>query len=410
MNKVELLAPAGNIEKAKIALLYGADAVYVGGKELSLRARASNFSRDDLKELTLFAKKQNKKVYVTCNIIPHDCDLDNLVDYLKFLDEIGVDAIITSSLKIMLSAKQFAPHVEVHVSTQMSVTNSYAISFWQSIGATRVVLAREVTMNEIKLIQQHSLLELEVFIHGGMCASYSGRCTLSNYMTSRDANRGGCAHSCRWNYILKKGTKQINPRHEYFNMGSKDLMTIGEIPKLLKLKVSSLKIEGRMKSSYYIATVVRSYRMLIDEFYQKGFIKEDTIARAKQEILKAENRLTSCGFLNGMVTVNEQLYDIRNEEPTKEYVGYVLDYFENTKEALVEQRNYFKCGDTLEFFGPVLDNTLWVVDEIIDDDTKEKIDVARHPLQRLRLKLPFVVHRHDMVRLASSKSDEKIAK
>lgn len=403
MNKVELLAPAGNLDKAKIALLYGADAVYIGGKELSLRARASNFSREDIKELCEFAKEKGKKVYVTCNIIPHDEDLGTLIDYLTFLNEIKVNAIITSSITIMLNAKRYAPNVEVHVSTQTSIANSYAATFWQTIGATRVVLAREVTLKEIKMIKRHFPLELEVFIHGGMCASYSGRCTLSNYMTSRDANRGECAHSCRWNYNLSDSKHQINPANEYFNMGSKDLMAIQQIPELLKIGVSSLKIEGRMKSSYYIATVVRSYRMIIDEYYDRGFIKDETIKQAKTEILKAENRLTSCGFLEGMVTPSEQLYDIRNEEPTKEYVGYILEYLPDKLEAIVEQRNYFKCGDTLEFFGPNLNNTLLYVNEIIDNDTNELLDAARHPLQKVRLKVPFEVHKHDMIRLVIQK-------
>ena len=399
MKKVELLAPAGNLEKAKIALLYGADAVYVGGKEFSLRARASNFTRDDLKELSKFAHNLNKKMYVTCNIIPHNEDFEGLENYLKFLSEIGVDAIITSSLGLIQKAKVIAPNVEIHISTQTSITNSKAIKFWQTVGATRVVLAREVSIKEMEKIKKNTNLELEVFIHGGMCASYSGRCTLSNYMTKRDANRGGCAHSCRWNYSIIYWKKQLNLPNEFFNMGSKDLMSIDQIERLIKVGVTSLKIEGRMKSPYYIATVVRSYRMVIDEYYTIGFVKEETLELAKCEIQKAENRLTSCGFLEGMVTPNEQLYEIRNEEPTKEYVGYVLSYDEKNKTAVIEQRNYFKLGDTLEFFGPDLPNTLYIVDKMVDADTNEELDVARHPLQKFKMQLPFTVHPHDMVRL-----------
>ena len=397
MKKDELLAPAGNLEKAKIALLYGADAVYVGGKEFSLRARASNFTREDLKDLSEFAHNLNKKMYVTCNIIPHNEDFAGLDDYLKFLSEIGVDAIITSSLGLIQKAKVIAPNVEIHISTQTSITNSKAIKFWQTVGATRVVLAREVSIKE--KIRKNTSLELEVFIHGGMCASYSGRCTLSNYMTKRDANRGGCAHSCRWNYSLIYGKKQLNLPSEFFNMGSKDLMSIDQIERLIKAGTASLKIEGRMKSPYYIATVVRSYRMVIDEYYNLGFVKKETLEFAKHEIQKAENRLTSCGFLEGMVTSNEQLYEVRNEEPTKEYVGYVLSYDEETKTAVIEQRNYFKLGDTLEFFGPNLPNTLYVVEKMIDATTNEELDVARHPLQQFKMQVPFTVHPHDMVRL-----------
>ena len=399
MKKVELLAPAGNLEKAKIALLYGADAVYVGGKEFSLRARASNFTRDDLKELSKFAHNLNKKMYVTCNIIPHNEDFEGLENYLKFLSEIGVDAIITSSLGLIQKAKVIAPNVEIHISTQTSITNSKAIKFWQTVGATRVVLAREVSIKEMEKIKKNTNLELEVFIHGGMCASYSGRCTLSNYMTKRDANRGGCAHSCRWNYRLFDGKHRVENKKYFFNMGSKDLMSIDQIERLIKVGVTSLKIEGRMKSPYYIATVVRSYRMVIDEYYTIGFVKEETLELAKCEIQKAENRLTSCGFLEGMVTPNEQLYEIRNEEPTKEYVGYVLSYDEKNKTAVIEQRNYFKLGDTLEFFGPDLPNTLYIVDKMVDADTNEELDVARHPLQKFKMQLPFTVHPHDMVRL-----------
>lgn len=399
MKKVELLAPAGNLEKAKIALLYGADAVYVGGKEFSLRARASNFTREDLKDLSEFAHNLNKKMYVTCNIIPHNDDFAGLDDYLKFLSEIGVDAIITSSLGLIQKAKVIVPNVEIHISTQTSITNSKAIKFWQTVGATRVVLAREVSIKEIEKIRKNTSLELEVFIHGGMCASYSGRCTLSNYMTKRDANRGGCAHSCRWNYSLIYGKKQLNLPSEFFNMGSKDLMSIDQIERLIKVGTASLKIEGRMKSPYYIATVVRSYRMVIDEYYNLGFVKKETLEFAKHEIQKAENRLTSCGFLEGMVTPNEQLYEVRNEEPTKEYVGYVLSYDEETKTAVIEQRNYFKLGDTLEFFGPNLPNTLYVVEKMIDATTNEELDVARHPLQQFKMQVPFTVHPHDMVRL-----------
>jgi len=406
MNKVQLLSPAGNLEKAKIALIYGSDAVYVGGKEFSLRARASNFSRDDLKELSSFAKTLNKKVYVTCNIIPHDEDLDGLEDYLSFLESIKIDAIITSSISIMIKAKAICPSVEVHVSTQTSITNSQAIAFYQTLGVTRVVLAREVTLLEMKEIRKRTNLELEVFIHGGMCASYSGRCTLSNYMTKRDANRGGCAHSCRWNYSLIFGKRKINKKNTFFNMGSKDLMAIREIPALLDLGIESLKIEGRMKSAYYIATVVRSYRMVIDEYYKNmGKVSDDIIEKAIEEIQKAENRLTSTGFLRGLPTSNEQLYDTRCEEPTKEYVGYVLDFDPSTNICLLEQRNYFEVGDTLEFFGPSLNNTLFKLDVMYDALTNEELVVARHPLQRILIKLPFKVSRHDMVRLV--KKEEK---
>ena len=395
MNKVELLAPAGSLEKAKIALLYGADAVYVGGKQFSLRARASNFSLEDLKELATFAHERNKKVYVTMNIIPHDQDLEGLDEYLKYLSEINIDAIITSSRYIIERAQHVSPNVECHLSTQMSTTSSLGIKYYQKRGVTRVVLAREVTLLEIENIMRKTDIEVEVFVHGGMCSSYSGHCVLSNHMTNRDANRGGCAHSCRWNYTLYEDNQALPM---FYNIGSKDLMALKYIPRLIDLGVASLKIEGRMKSMYYLAVVVRSYRMLIDAYYEKGYVTEEDIELAEIEISKAENRLTSCGFFEGLPTIKGQLYDDRSEHPTKEYIGYVLDYNEETQMALIEQRNYFEPGDLVEFFGPKLKNTQMVVGEIIDYQTKEVLEVAHHPLQLLLIKVPFVVSKDDMVR------------
>lgn len=395
MKKVELLAPAGSLDKAKIALMYGADAVYVGGKQFSLRARASNFELEDLKELSEFAHERNKKVYVTMNIIPHDEDLQGLDEYLKYLESIKIDAIITSSRYIMSRALEVAPNVERHLSTQMSTTNSLSIDYYKKIGVERVVLAREVTLCEIEKIMKKTDVEVEVFIHGGMCSSYSGHCVLSNHMTNRDANRGGCAHSCRWNYTL---FEDGIPGNNFYNIGSKDMMALKYIPKLIDLGVASLKIEGRMKSMYYLATVVKSYRMLIDLYYAKHEVTKDEYEMIEREIGKAENRLTSNGFYEGLPEVEGQLYDNRSEHPTKEYIGYVLDYDENTQIALIEQRNYFVPGDLVEFFGPNLENTQMVVDEIIDYQTKEKLEVAQHPLQLLLIKVPFKLEKHNMMR------------
>ena len=395
MKKVELLAPAGSLDKAKIALMYGADAVYVGGKQFSLRARASNFELEDLKELSEFAHERNKKVYVTMNIIPHDEDLQGLDEYLKYLESIKIDAIITSSRYIMSRALEVAPNVERHLSTQMSTTNSLSIDYYKKIGVERVVLAREVTLCEIEKIMKKTDVEVEVFIHGGMCSSYSGHCVLSNHMTNRDANRGGCAHSCRWNYTLFENGI---PGNNFYNIGSKDMMALKYIPKLIDLGVASLKIEGRMKSMYYLATVVKSYRMLIDFYYAKHEVTKEEYEMIEREIGKAENRLTSNGFYEGLPDVEGQLYDNRSEHPTKEYIGYVLDYDENTQMALIEQRNYFLPGDLVEFFGPNLENTQMVVDEIIDYQTKEKLEVAQHPLQLLLIKVPFKLEKHNMMR------------
>lgn len=404
MRKVELLAPAGNLEKAKIALLYGADAVYVGGKQFSLRARASNFTIENLEELVKFADKMNKKVYVTTNIIPHDEDLNGLEEYLLQLEKIGVTAIITSSLHIIKTALRITPKLEVHLSTQMSTTNSKTIEFYQNLGVSRVVLGREVSLNEMKNIANKSELELEVFIHGGMCVSYSGKCVLSNHLTMRDANRGGCAHSCRWNYHLYQGSKKINKKGQFFNMGSKDLMALEFIPDLIDLNIASLKIEGRMKSAYYLATIVRCYRKAIDLYYEKHSLTKEEIQELIIEINKAENRQTSFGFYRGKTTIEQQLFDTRDECPTKEYVGYILDYNKETKVALVEQRNYFQIGDVLEFFGPNLENTRMKLEKMKDAETLEELDVARHPLQRILIEVPFEVHKDDMIRMVLLKS------
>ena len=397
---MELLAPAGNLEKAKIALMYGADAVYVGGKAFSLRARASNFNISDLEELAVFAHALKKKVYVTMNIVPHDDDLETLTSYLQDMERIGIDAIITTSRYIMHQAKIYAPHVEVHVSTQNSITNVKTIEYFKSLGATRTVLAREVTMEELEVISKNSPLELEVFIHGGMCASFSGRCVLSNYLTNRDANRGGCAHSCRWNYTIQKNHVPYNVGG-YFSMGSKDLMAVRYIPKFMDMGIASIKIEGRMKSTYYLATVVKCYRDIIDLYEKNKVITEEDYLYFEKEIKKAENRLTSIGFYEGIPTINEQLYDNRSEHPTKEYVGMVLDYNEETKVALIEQRNYFETGNTLEFFGPKLKNTLMICPVFNDYKTNEELTIARHPLQLLTMKVDFKVEKFDMLRLAS---------
>lgn len=395
MEKIELLAPAGDLERLKIAVLYGADAVFIGGKEFSLRARASNFSLADIKEGCEFAHKHQAKVYVTMNIVPHNDDLAGLEDYLLSLVDCQVDAIIVASMHIAQMALKVAPSLEVHLSTQMSVANSAAVNYIHSLGISRIVLAREVSLAEIEKISKNTTAELEVFIHGGMCASYSGRCMLSNYMTNRDANRGGCAHSCRWNYTLMSNEQVINDENEFFNMGSKDLMAIRQIPKMIDIGVKSLKIEGRMKSVYYIATVVRTYRKLIDDYYSTKEIDYEFLL---EEISKAENRLSSTGFLLAPPTPNEQLYNMRSEVPTKEFVGYVLDYDEISQMALIEQRNYFSPNDELEFFGPKLNNTRYKIGKIYDEELNE-LEVARHPKQKLKIFVPFKLSKHDMVRL-----------
>jgi len=406
MKKVELLAPAGDLEKAKIAILYGANAVYVGGKKFSLRARASNFDMDDIGELTRFAKENQAKVYVTMNIVPHDEDLDGLDSYLRGLAKASVDAIIVSSPYIIEKAKQHAPELEIHLSTQQSALNSEAVRFWLEEGVSRVVLGREALIPEIAQIIETTKADVEVFIHGGMCVSYSGRCMLSNHMTTRDANRGGCAHSCRWNYDLYEEKRKRN-RFGHFNIGSKDLMAIDYVPELISIGVSSLKIEGRMKSAYYIAGVVRTYRNLIDEYYEKnGAMDFSDLSKYHDEIKKTENRMFGTGFLSGEAGISSMLYDQRAEQPTKEFLGIVLDYDETSGTALIEQRNYFETNDTVEFFGPKLPNTKIKIPEM-NDLEGAVVTVARHPKQLLKIKTPIQLRPYDMLRLVE-RSDKDL--
>ncbi len=392
MKKVELLAPAGDLEKLKIALLYGADAVFLGGRKFSLRARASNFDIADIKKAVAFAHGLGKKVYVTTNIFPHQDDLPGLVDYLKTLEAIGVDAVICASAAVIDAARTHTD-LEIHVSTQQSITNSKAADFWVKRGVKRVVLAREVSIGELEKLIPKTLAQTEVFIHGGMCVSYSGKCTLSNTMTDRDANRGGCAHSCRWNYDLFDGDEKLN-RDIPFSMGSKDLQTVRYVSKLIDLGVDSLKIEGRMKSIHYIATVVRTYRKLIDDI--TGEIDVD-IPKYLLEIKKAENRLSSFGFMEGMTGIDQQLYNLRSEQPTQEFVGLVHDYDEKTKTATIEQRNHFKSGETLEVLSPNFEPVSFIATDMVNAKG-EKVSIARHPKERLRLHIPFPVAKYDMLR------------
>lgn len=389
---IELLAPAGDLEKLKIAILYGADAVFIGGEEFSLRARASNFTLDDIKEGCAFAHQYGKKVYVTTNIIPHHEDMEGLLPYLKGLEDAGVDAIIAASPYIIDTALN-QTNLEVHISTQQSAMNINTVNFWNKKGATRVVLARDLTLDEIKLITNNTKAEIEVFIHGGMCAGYSGRCSLSNHLTNRDANRGGCAHSCRWFYDLKKDGKKVEDVP--FSMSSKDLSAIHEVEKLIDLGVNSLKIEGRMKSLHYVATVVRTYRMLIDEYLETGIVSNYDYYM--DNLQKAENRETSTGFFHGVPELPQQLFEKRSEKVMQNFVGLVLSYDKDTKTAIIETRNVYRVGETLEVFSRFNKETYFVNThmESLDGVLMDRAMRAKEPL---RVKIPFEVHPYDMIR------------
>ena len=328
MKKVELLIPAGDLERLKYAVMYGADAVYFGGMSFSLRAKASNFTLSDIKEGVKFAHEHNVKVYVTLNIVPHNEDFEGLKEYLIALNEIGIDGLIISSFAYLYFVSKYTKNIEKHISTQCSVINSEAIKFYEDLGVDRIVLGRELSLEELKVIKEKTKLKLEVFIHGGMCAGLSGRCILSNYMACRDANRGGCAHSCRWNYALKLDSG----KEENFTMGSKDLCALRLIPEMIDIGIDSLKIEGRMKSVYYIASITRIYRALIDEYLKTGKINDFKIY--EEELRYVESRETATGFLKGDVKQDEQYFDPKLENAPKNFLGKVLDFNPKTKEAL----------------------------------------------------------------------------
>lgn len=357
---IELLAPAGDLMKLKVALIYGADAVFIGGHKFSLRSRASNFTLDDIKEGCDFAHKLNKKVYVTCNIVMHQKDLSGLKDYLISLKEAGVDAIITSSLYMAMLAINEV-HLQAHISTQDSILNTSAIKYFSSLGIERVVLARECSLEDIKNICEQNITQIEVFIHGGMCSSYSGKCMLSNCMTNRDANRGGCAHSCRWKYDLYDGDSKLNKNNEYFSMASKDLNALQFIPDFIEMGVDSLKIEGRMKSLNYIACVCKAYRKCIDDYISGKELNFDTY----NDIIKyCENRETGTGFLKGNVTKTEQLFQLDNEcRRSGEFVGIIISYDKETKIAKMILRNKITRDANYSVFSPYTNDTLIYIEE-----------------------------------------------
>ncbi len=396
--KIELLAPAGDLERAKTAIRFGANAVYLGGKRFSLRSRASNFDLCDIKEACDYAKEHGAHIHVTVNMIPHDEDLDGLEDYLKELENAGVTAVIVASPSIIQVVKKVAPKLEVHLSTQMSTTNLKAIEYYKRLGVDRIVFARECNLEEVTFIAKNSPIPTEAFIHGGMCVNYSGRCTLSNAMTLRDANRGGCAQSCRWKYHLLQDEQEVSTMDNLFSMSSKDLMAVEFMYDLMEANVASLKIEGRMKSAYYIASVVHAYRKCIDEIGLTGQrLSPERLAYYVDELAKAENRPTSSGFYRGLPTYRDHLYGVNGAGVTHDFVGVVLSYDEVSKTALVQVRNVFTINDELEVFGPKIDNESFIVQSIVNGDNC-KIDIANQPMTEVRVPIPFTVYPEDMIR------------
>lgn len=392
MNKPELLAPAGDLERLKIALLYGADAVYIGGT-FSLRANADNFSLDEIKEGVLYAHNFNKKVYVTVNIAMHNKELETIVEYLKELDETGIDAIIVSDPGIIDLAKKHT-NLEIHLSTQGSSLNKEAITFWKNEGLTRVVLARECSMADIKDIKENVDIELEVFVHGAMCASYSGRCVLSNFLTARDSNRGGCSQICRWDFDLIEGGNHLKGDRP-FTFCTKDLSLIKHIPDLIDLGVDSLKVEGRMRSAYYIATIIKVYRMVIDEYMNNPEEYEYNL-KYEQILRRCANRDSVPQFFNGIFDKDVQYYNGRMEVTNQDFLGTVLEYDGDSNLAKIQQRNYFELGDEITIFGPKDEFTFKITE--LYDENMEPLEIVRHPKQIVYMKIPAVASKNYMLK------------
>lgn len=397
LDRPELLAPAGNLEKLKFAVHYGADAVYIGGQKYGLRSGADNFSFEEMREGVEFAARYGAKVFVATNIYAHNEDIAGLEAYLCKLEEVGIAAIIAADPAIVETAQRVAPGLEVHLSTQQSVLNWRTVKFWKDEGLPRVVLARETSLEEIAEIKAHVDIEIEAFIHGAMCSSFSGRCVLSNHFTDRDSNRGGCCQSCRWKYDLYvDGDTVTGEDDSQFTMGSKDLCMIRHIPELIEVGVDSFKIEGRMKSLHYVATVVNAYRQAIDSYFNDPAAYE-LKPEWLDEVNKAANRPLNTGFFFDTPSTEDHIYEAEDKAAPYDFAGVVQSYDETTGLAVIQQRNHFKPGQEIEFFGPGGTFFKQQVGEIRDVEGNV-LDAARHPLQQIVLRTEQPVKAMDMMR------------
>ena len=376
---IELLSPAGDLEKLKIAFLYGADACYIGGKKYSLRANASNFDEKDLKEAVDFAHNLGKKIYVTCNIVFHNEDLDGLLEYLKYLEKIKVDAIIVSDPLVIDLVNDNNIDLEIHLSTQNCTTNIESVKYFLSKGVKRIVLAREVGKCDIERIIKETGADIEVFLHGAMCTCYSGRCALSNYFTLRDSNRGGCAQVCRFTFDLDK------KRETDYSIATCDLALGSAIPDLINIGVKSIKVEGRMRSSYYIATVISCYRKLIDAYYNNSF-DEKLLERVNKVLDRVANRRSTTQYFYKEANKDDQYYVGRKEESNQDFLGVIKGYDHANKMLIIEQRNYFKIGDTINIFTPSGKEYNIEVKKLYTEDLLP-LECARHP--REIIKIPY---------------------
>ncbi|NLU51394.1 MAG: U32 family peptidase [Clostridiaceae bacterium] len=409
MNKVELLAPAGNLEKLKMAILYGADAVYLAGKRFGLRTASDNFTLEELKEGVEFAHSRNKKVYLTMNIIPHNDDFTGVEDFLKSAAEAGIDAVIVSDPGMFRIVKKTCPDLDIHISTQANITNVHSANFWHEMGASRIVLARELSLKEIRQIRDgvSKDLELEAFVHGAMCMSYSGRCLISSFLTGRSANKGDCAQPCRWKYHLveEKRPGEYFPIEEdsrgTFIFNSKDLCMIQHIPELLACGISSFKIEGRVKSSFYVATVVKAYREAIDAYYESLDNNKPYKFDEKwlAEIGKVSNRDFTTGFFFHKPNEEDHNFGTSSYIRKYEFVGIVMDYDEKNGHNIIEQRNKFSVGDRIEVLPPEGPFFEVDIDKMLDGEGNN-IDSAPHPQMTVRLP-SMPLPRYSILRKAS---------
>lgn len=408
MREPELLVPASSLEVLKVAVIFGADAVYIGGEAFGLRAKAKNFSMEDMKEGILFAHEHDVKVYVTANILAHNEDLDGVREYFRELKEIGPDALIISDPGVFQIAKEVCPEIERHVSTQANNTNYSTFCFWHQQGAKRVVTARELSLDEIREIRAHipEDLEIETFIHGAMCISYSGRCLLSNYFTGRDANQGACTHPCRWKYAVVEESRpgEYLPVYENergtFIFNSKDLCMIEHLPDILNAGIDSLKIEGRMKTALYVATVARTYRKAIDDYKKDPKLYQENMLWYREQISNCTYRQFTTGFFYGKPSNDAQIYDNNTYIQEYTYLGIVGACDERGFYS-IEQRNKFSVGETIEIMKPDGRNISVTVKGIYDNDGNP-MESAPHPKQKLWIDLGCEMDVFDILRRKES--------
>lgn len=412
MNKPELLAPAGSLNKLKYAVMYGADAVYIGGEAFSLRVAAKNFTNDEIREGIEFAHSHGAKVYITANIIPHNSDMDKFPQFVCEVRDMGADAIIVSDLGAFAAVRKEAPELDIHISTQANNTNYASAAMWHSLGAKRVVLARDLSFGEIKRISSENEpdLEIECFVHGAMCVSYSGRCLLSNYMTHRDANRGACSHPCRWKYYLmeEKRPGEYMPVFENergtFIFNSKDLCMINHIPELISSGITSFKIEGRVKNELYVATVVGAYRKAIDDYFDSGCSENYTVDSAVLEDLeKVSHREYTDGFYFGKPSDKQQLYTSNTYIQDYTIAGVVQCTEDNGKTVVIEQRNKFCLGDKLEFIAPGFERFSVIAADMKDADGSS-IQSAPHAQMTVKMPIDRPVGEYTIIRMKSKNS------